>query len=266
MAAKSIELANLFATVAQALSENEDALNRADEFNHDHGTNMVTTFHIIADAVREKQGSSNSEALSYAAQQLQLKGTGGSARLYAQNLQQAANAARGTTMTPARTLELLQTLMGGEQERQAEQAAAKPTSGLAGLLGNLMGAVQQQQVQQPVQASGNDLGGLLGGLLGGPQEMQQPAQSTGGLDSLLSGLLGGQTQASTKPGIGMGSIMGIISALLGSGQSTGSGAGLGALVQAFTGGSGTSQSYRKDSSGIVVNTVLQAIMDMMAKR
>jgi hypothetical protein len=82
MAAKSIELANLFATVAQALSENEDALNRADEFNHDHGTNMVTTFHIIADAVREKQGSSNSEALSYAAQQLQLKGTGGSARLY----------------------------------------------------------------------------------------------------------------------------------------------------------------------------------------
>jgi hypothetical protein len=70
----------------------------------------------------------------------------------------------------------------------------------------------------------------------------------------------------TKPGIGMGSIMGIISALLGSGQSTGSGAGLGALVQAFTGGSGTSQSYRKDSSGIVVNTVLQAIMSMMAKR
>jgi hypothetical protein len=268
MAAKSIELANLFATVAQALSENEDALNRADEFNHDHGTNMVTTFHIIADAVREKQGSSNSEALSYAAQQLQLKGTGGSARLYAQNLQQAANAARGTTMTPARTLELLQTLMGGEQERQAEQAqaAAKPTSGLAGLLGSLMGAVQQQQVQQPVQASGNDLGGLLGGLLGGPQEVQQPVPSTGNLDSLLGGLLGGQTQESTKPGIGMGSIMGIISALLGSGQSTGSGAGLGALVQAFTGGSGTSQSYRKDSSGIVVNTVLQAIMSMMAKR
>jgi hypothetical protein len=267
MAAKSIELANLFATVAQALSENEDALNRADEFNHDHGTNMVTTFHIIADAVREKQGSSNSEALSYAAQQLQLKGTGGSARLYAQNLQQAANAARGTTMTPARTLELLQTLMGGEQERQAEQAeaAAKPTSGLAGLLGSLMGAVQQQQVQQPVQASGSDLGGLLDGLLGGQQQVQ-PAQSTGGLDSLLGGLLGGQTQASTKPSIGMGSIMGIISALLGSGQSTGSGAGLGALVQAFTGGSGTSQSYRKDSSGIVVNTVLQAIMSMMAKR
>ncbi|MFZ2414345.1 MAG: DAK2 domain-containing protein, partial [Candidatus Cryosericum sp.] len=223
----------------------EDSLNQGDEYNHDHGTNMVRTFQIITDALREKQGATNSDALSYAAQQLRQKGTSGSARLYAQNLQQAANTARGTTMTPSGTLELLQTLMGGEQERQAEQAeasAAKQTTGLGGLLGGLLGAVQQQQVQQP-------------------------AQSTGDLSSLLGGLLGGQqTQAAPKPSSGMGGIMGIISALMGSGQSTGSGAGLGALVQAFTGGSGTSQNYRKDSSGVIVGTVLQAIMSMMAKK
>jgi hypothetical protein len=246
MAAKSIELANLFATVTQSLRESEYSLNQADEYNHDHGTNMVKTFQIITDALREKQGATNSDALSYAAQQLTRKGTSGSARLYAQNLQQAAYTARGTTMTPSGTLELLQTLMGGEQERQAEQAeaaAAKPTSGLGGLLGSLMGAVQQQQVQQPAQSSDTGLGGLLGGLLGGQQ-----------------------TQAAPRPSGGMGGIMGIISALMGSGQSTGSGAGLGALVQAFTGGSGTSQSYRKDSSGVIVGTVLQAIMSMMAKK
>jgi hypothetical protein len=271
MAAKSIELANLFATVTQSLRENEDSLNQGDDYNHDHGTNMVNTFQIITDALREKQGASNSDALSYAAQQLRRNGTGGSARLYAQNLQQAANTAKGTTMTSAGTLELLQTLMGGEQERAAEQAAAstaKPTTGLGGLLGSLMGAVQQQQVQQPVQSSDSGLGGLLGGLFGGQnQQVEQPAQSTGDLGSLLGGLLGGQqTQAAPKPSSGMGGIMGIISSLMGSGQSTGSGAGLGALVQAFTGGSGTSQNYRKDSSGVIVSTVLQAIMSMMAKK
>lgn len=270
MAARSIELANLFATVTQSLRESEYSLNQADEYNHDHGTNMVKTFGIITEALREKQGATNSDALSYAAQQLTQKGTSGSARLYAQNLQQAAYTARGTTMTPSGTLELLQTLMGGEQERQAEQAeaaAAKQKSGLGGLLGSLMGAVQQQQVQQPVQSPDSGLGGLLGGLFGGQQQVQQPARSTGDLGSLLGGLLGGQqTQAAPKPsGGGMGGIMGIISALMGAGQSTGSGAGLGALVQAFTGGSGTSQSYRKDSSSVIVSTVLQAIMSMMGR-
>jgi hypothetical protein len=269
MAARSIELANLFAAVTQSLRESEYSLNRADEYNHDHGTNMVKTFGIITEALREKQGATNSDALSYAAQQLRQKGTSGSARLYAENLQQAAHTARGTTMTPSGTLELLQTLMGGEQERQAEQAeaaAAKQKSGLGGLLGSLMGAVQQQQFQQPAQSTG-DLGSLLGGLFGGQQQVQQPTQpSDTGLGGLLGGLLGGQqTQAAPRPSGGMGGIMGIISALMGSGQSTGSGAGLGALVQAFTGGSGTSQSYRKDSSSVIVSTVLQAIMSMMGR-
>ena len=243
MAYKSMELANLFATVTQSLVESEQSLNQADEYNHDHGTNMVNTFRIITEAVREKQGASNSEALSYAAQQLTQRGTSGSALLYAQNLQQAANTAHGSTMTPSSMLQLLQTLMGGEQERQAEQAeaqAAAPKGGLGGLLSGLLGAVQQQPVQQSAQASQGGLGDLLGGLLGGQEQVQQQAGGAGG-------------------------ILGMISSLMGAGQSTGSNAGLGALVQAFTGGSATSQNYRKDSSGVIVSTVLQAIMGMMGK-
>ena len=246
MAAKSIDLANLFASVTQQLQQNEDALNQADEYNHDHGTNMVGTFRIITEALRARQGATNSEALSYAAQQLQIRGTSGSARLYAQNLQQAASEVRGTSMTPAATLQLLQTLMGGDQERQAEEAeraaAAQGTStkGLGGLLSSLMGAVQQ-----PAQQN-SGLDGLLGGLLGGQQVQQPAAQQSGGL----------------------GGIMGIIGTLLGgSQQSTSTGnAGLGALVQTFTGGSGTAQNYRRDSSSIIVSTVLQIIMSMMARK
>jgi len=182
--------ANLFATVTQQLRDTEDSLNRADEYNHDHGTNMVNTFQIITDALRERQGASNSDALAYAAQQLRERGTSGSARLYAQNLQQAASSVRGTGLTPARTLELLQTLMGGEQERQAEQAEAQASAsrgGLGGLLGSLLGAVQQQPVQQAAPSTQGGLGDLLGGLLGGQQQVQQPVQQTGGLSSLLGG-------------------------------------------------------------------------------
>lgn len=270
MATKSMDLAQLFGSVTTALRETEDSLNRADEYNHDHGTNMVNTFEIITDALEAKRGSSNSDALFYAADQLNRRGTSGSARLYAQNLQQAAARARGTGLSAANALELLQTLMGGEQEREAEQAelaaAQKKSTGLGGLLGSLLGAVQTQQVQQAPSSSDIGLGGLLGGLFGGQQQVQQPVQPTGGdLGSLLGGLMGGQTQTTRSTGGGMGGILGIVSSLMGAGQATGSNAGLGALVQAFTGGSATSQSYRKQSSGVVVGTVLQAIMSMMGR-
>jgi len=62
--------------------------------------------------------------------------------------------------------------------------------------------------------------------------------------------------------------MGLISSLMGGGQgqSTGSSGGLGALVQAFTGGSSTAQNYRKDSSTVIISTVLKALMGLMGKK
>jgi len=300
MAQKSLDLVQLFGQVTEALRQNEDALNQGDEYNHDHGTNMVQTFQIITGALEQKVGATNSDALYYAADQLKRKGTSGSARLYAANLEQAAAEARGTGLSAAAGLELLQTLMGGEQERQAEQEAktaqeataaqaAVPTRGLGGLLGSLIGAVQsQQQVQQPVQQSGG-LDDLLGGLLGGQQQVQQPAQQSSGLSGLLGGLFGSQQQVQqpvqqTGGGLtsllgslmggqqqvqqqssGTGGVLGLISSLMGGGQASGSSAGLGALVQAFTGGSSTAQNYRKDSSTVVISTVLKAIMGLMGK-
>jgi hypothetical protein len=71
--------------------------------------------------------------------------------------------------------------------------------------------------------------------------------------------------SSTDSGLGVDGILGIITSLLGAGQGSDPGAGLQTLVQAFTGGSDTSRTYRQQSSSVIVNTVLQAITSMMAK-
>jgi hypothetical protein len=227
MAQKSIDLAGLFESITKALGENRDALDQADYYNHDHGTNMVNTFRTITDALKEKQGASNSEALYHAAEQLKQSGTSGSSRLYAQNLEQAASKAKGTRVSAVDALDLLQNLMGGEQAQEALQA---------------------QQTEEPTTQAGTGLGGLIGRLLdaASTQQVQQAA-------------------VPQPSGSGVGGILAIITSLLGAGQASGSSAGLGALVQVFTGGSDTSRTYRQQSSSVIVNTVLQAITSMMAK-
>jgi hypothetical protein len=229
MAQKSIDLAGLFESITKALGENRDALDQADYYNHDHGTNMVNTFRTITDALKEKQGASNSEALYHAAEQLKQSGTSGSSRLYAQNLEQAASKAKGTRVSAADALDLLQNLMGGEQAQEALQA---------------------QQTEEPTTQAGTGLGGLIGRLLdaASTQQVQQAA-----------------VPSSTDSGLGVDGILGIITSLLGAGQGSDPGAGLQTLVQAFTGGSDTSRTYRQQSSSVIVNTVLQAITSMMAK-
>jgi hypothetical protein len=227
MAQKSIDLAGLFESITKALGENRDALDQADYYNHDHGTNMVNTFRTITDALKEKQGASNSEALYHAAEQLKQSGTSGSSRLYAQNLEQAASKAKGTRVSAVDALDLLQNLMGGEQAQEALQA---------------------QQTEEPTTQAGTGLGGLIGRLLdaASTQQVQQAA-------------------VPQPSGSGVGGILAIITSLLGAGQGSDPGAGLQTLVQAFTGGSDTSRTYRQQSSSVIVNTVLQAITSMMAK-
>ena len=95
MPQSSVDLANIFQSVTQALAENQQALNQADEYNQDHGTNMVQTFQTITNALEQKKGSSASTALNYAAKQLSKKTTSGSGQLYAQNLAQAAGQFKG---------------------------------------------------------------------------------------------------------------------------------------------------------------------------
>lgn len=67
MTASNIDLVNIFQQVSQALDQNQQALNQADEFNQDHGDHMVETFRTITDAMQKRQSQGPKNGLNYAA-------------------------------------------------------------------------------------------------------------------------------------------------------------------------------------------------------
>lgn len=235
MAQSSVDLAGLFGTVTQALAQNQQSLNQADDYNSDHGDNMVRTFETITGALQKKQGSSASTALSYAAKQLSKSSTSGSGKLYAQNLNQAAAQFKGKQIDQRGALDLLQTLIGGGQA-----------------------PAQSAQAQAPAQG-GDLLGALLGGMTGG-QAQAQPA-SQGGMEDLLGALMGGGGQTAAQggqSGLDLGDLLNGAMAFMQAKQSGGN--TMTALVQAFMAASGMGNSAgRQQSTQIVVNSFLQAL-------
>ncbi len=240
MVKNSVDLAGLFGSVTQALAENQRNLNQADEYNSDHGDNMVRTFETITGALEKKKGSSASTALSYAARQLSKSTSSGSGKLYAQNLSQAAAQLKGKSLDQRGALDLLQTLIGGGQTTTT-QAPAQGGSG--DLLGTLLGGMAGSgQTQTPAQGAQGGMDDLLGALLGGMGGNQQaPAQS------------GGQ-----QSGLDLGDLLTGAMAFMQAKQSGGD--TLQSLVQAFMVASGMGSSAdRQQSTQIVINSFLQAL-------
>jgi len=283
-----MDLSSLFQAVTQSLAENQQDLDQADEFNRDHGSNMVRTFQTISSALDKKKGSSESAALSYAARQLSKKTTSGSGKIYAQNLAQAAGQFKGKKVDSAGALQLLQTLIGASQSGQSSQpASAQPAGG--DLLGALLGGMAGGETSSPGTASGGGdlLSALLGGMAGG--EASSPGTGSAGSDllgSLLGGMAGGETSSQGTASAGgdlLGALLGgmaggqspsqgtasaggdLLGTLLG-GLSGGSGSGGGvlpALVQAFLGSSGMGNTtHRNQSTTLVIKAFLQALSSM----
>jgi hypothetical protein len=159
MQQKSIDLASLFQTVTGTLKKNKNELNNADEENHDHGDNMVDTFEVITQAMREKKDADPADQLAYASQLLRQRKSG-SAQVYANGLAQASKEFQGQQVTQGNAMNLVQALMGGGQPSQQVQQQ-QSGGGLGGLLGSLLGGGQQQQAQQQQDSGGLDLGNLL---------------------------------------------------------------------------------------------------------
>ncbi len=250
MGKNNLDLIPIFQAVTQALTANQQALNQADGYNQNHGTNMVQTFHTITDALEQKQGKTAGTGLSYAARQLAKNATSTSGQLYAQNLSLAAAQLKGKKVDAQTALSLLQMLIGsGTGSLQTGQ----PTTSLQGARAGVG--------DTPSPQGGDILGTLLGGLTGsGGSTPSQPASAGGDLlGTLLGGLTGSQPpKQSQQSGLGLDDLLNAGMAYYQAKQ--GGGSNMEALIQAFTAGSGMGNTtHREQSTQVVVNSFLQAL-------
>jgi len=273
--AENFDLSTVFKTVTEALKENQTALDAADKHNGDHGTHMVETFKIIQKAVASKSAAPASDQLAYASELLRTHTSSGSAKLYAEGLQEAAEQFTGKEFNQKSAGLLINALMGSKPSAQnssddflstllggltggSQSTPQAPVGGdlLSTLLGGLSGSQSQQQ-PQPSQSGGSDLlSTLLGGLGGGTSSSQS---SGGGMGDLLSSLLGGQSSSqSGSSGLDSKDLLSAALAYFSAKQSGQS--NMQSIMQAISAASRFSGSKDRAQSGaVVVNTILNMI-------
>lgn len=152
----AIDLGKLFQTVTGTLSQNRESLNEADTENHDHGDNMVDTFEVITQAMKEKKGADPADQLAYASEILRQRKSG-SSQVYAKGLAEASKEFQGQQINSGNAMQLIQALLGGGQAASQQQSQG---GGLGDMLGSLLGGGSNQQTQQQSN-NGLDIGDLL---------------------------------------------------------------------------------------------------------
>jgi hypothetical protein len=186
----SVDLAKLFGAVAQAMTENQADLNKADSYNHDHGDNMVQVFDTITQAIQEKPTASAAAQLGNASAALAKNATSGSAKLYSEGLKNAANQFKGTqSLTATDAMKLVQLLLGSSGT--TTQSATTTDSSGGDLLGSLLGGLTGQQTQTS-NDSGIDMGDLLSA---GAAFLNAKQSGKSGLEAALSALVTDSTVA-----------------------------------------------------------------------
>ena len=243
--AQALKLPSILKAVSKTLSENEAALNEADTYNHNHGTNIAAAFTAASKAVAKKKDLPVAEQLAFASEVMQ-GSSSGSAKIYAQGLATAAQQFQGKQLNENTIGLLINSMMGMQEPAQASSGAAN-----ANLLGSLLGGLTGVQ-SQPSQPSGGDLlGSLLGSLSGG---QSQPSQPSGG--DLLGSLLGGQSSS----GSGL-DVTDLLSAGLAYYAATQQGASpLEAIMQALSSSSPLGKREdQKQSGAMVINTILNML-------
>ncbi|GAB4504957.1 MAG: hypothetical protein Fur0043_19520 [Anaerolineales bacterium] len=224
----SIDLAQVFGAAAQALAANRSTLNQADAYNGNHGDNMVQIFNLITQALASQQGAQPADALAYASQVLRQNANSGSAAVYAQGLEQAAQQLQSQpAVTPENGMALLQALLG------------------SGPTGNA-----------PAAGGGMD---LLGSLLSGGGGSTGNADTGNALNSLMD-LVKGEKLDGQDVGNLLNAGMAFLNAK-NQGQDTMQ-AAISALV---SGGPLGQQPHRKQSGEVVANALMQA-MTALGKR
>lgn len=188
MSNEQVDLLNIFNQVSKTLKTNQNSLNEADEYNHDHGDNMVQIFEVITAAMKTKKNAEPAEQLEYAAQLLRQKSSSGSAQTYVNGLTQASKQVSGKSSIDMNTiLPLLQTLLSGGE------TGSSNSSGLGDILGSLLGGSTSST--QSTGSEGLDLSDLLGA---GLSYMQSKQSGSSDMEALSKALLGG-SQYNSNP-------------------------------------------------------------------
>ena len=212
MSGEQINLLDIFKQVSKTMKTNQDALNEADDYNHDHGDHMVEIFEVITAAMKEKKNADPADQLEYAAQLLRSKSSSGSAQVYAKGLTQASKDINGKSVDLNTIVPLLQTLMSGGEAKTA--AASSSDSGLGDLLGSLLGGTTAPEAKDTDQ--GLDLSDLLGAGLSYMQSKQNGSSDVEALTKALvnSTLTGEKTYRSQSGELVTNTVLQVLSGLM----------------------------------------------------
>lgn len=192
MSNEQLNLLDIFKQVSKTIKTNQDSLNEADEYNHDHGDHMVEIFEVITAAVKEKKNADPADQLEYAAQLLRQKSSSGSAKVYAKGLTEASKEISGKSVDMNTILPLLQTLMSGGETKTSTQTQSG--AGLGNLLGSLLGGNASSTTSTGSNDQGLDLGDLLGA---GLSYMQSKQSGNSDIEAITKALVN-STQTGEK--------------------------------------------------------------------
>jgi hypothetical protein len=173
----TVDLVKLFTNVAQTMVENKTSLNKADEYNHDHGDHMVDIFNLVSGAMKETPGGDVTSGLAKASELLTEKPSG-SAAVYAKGLAQAAEYFQGKDLDASQILPLLQTMLGGGE--------ASLSQGAGGLLDSLKESIGGED--------GLDLGDILSA---GAAFMQSKGEGDSNLEAAVDAVISGSKMGET---------------------------------------------------------------------
>lgn len=217
MANGQIDLLSMFKQASKSVKQNQDSLNQADSYNHDHGDNMVEVFDVITQAMKEKKTADPADQLEYAAQLLRNKTASGSGQVYASGLESAAKQVLGKDLNMGTIMTIIQTLMGSAQQpnQQPGQQAGQSAGGdiLGSLVGSLLGGAGGTG-SAGASSSGSGQGLDLNDLLGAGMNYMAAKQSgKSDIEAITGALVSGSTMAQTPYRAQSGEV--VTSALLG---------------------------------------------------
>lgn len=144
-----MDLSSIFKTVSSQLTVQKNVLNEADDYNHDHGDNMVQIFDLISNAVSKKSSEPVADQLAYASKVVEKEGQSGSAQLFAKGLAEAASNFTDTELKPDTLGILVKSLLNvKEEEPPKKEKGSLIGSLLSGLTGKKEEAEEAKETEQ----------------------------------------------------------------------------------------------------------------------